>query len=287
MSGDFDVTFDLKEILSLRDGYTLAKPKLEHGHEIVRVAEDTGSVLKLQHLLVMQHGGKLNVIKHWRQDWTYEPKSLITYTSSGVWNVQPVNAADRKGRWSQTVWQADDSPRYGAVGYWRHANGISAWTSDLTRRPLPRRDAERHPPYSYFEAVNKHIITPAGWAHEQQNTKIGLVDGKATAFADESGINTYTRATVSGVADAETYWSKTKDFWADVRGAWDDAAHDGVVRAAEGVDVSVITEKLLDIADDVASGKRSRDAASGEARRLIAALDAGQTLPPAENPTQN
>ncbi len=60
--------------------------------------EDTGTHIVLQHLLVAEHDGTTMVIKHWRQDWTYEPTDVLGYTSLNHWTVTPVTAARAQGR---------------------------------------------------------------------------------------------------------------------------------------------------------------------------------------------
>jgi hypothetical protein len=58
----------------------------------------------------MEHGGKSVVVKHWRQDWTYQPQSVLTYVGDNSWRTTPVPAAERQGAWSQTVWQTGRFP---------------------------------------------------------------------------------------------------------------------------------------------------------------------------------
>src|SRR5690554_6171483 len=71
-AGDYRVRFDMRETVAFQPGYEPLEPKRSGGHEIVRVIQDDGRFISLQHTLVMEHGGQVHVIKHWRQDWTYE-----------------------------------------------------------------------------------------------------------------------------------------------------------------------------------------------------------------------
>jgi len=163
MAGTFKVTFDMRETTPLVAGYTLYPAKLSGGHEVVRAIVDTPDRIVLQHLLVTSDGnGKTMVIKHWRQDWTWQPTTVLTYTAPGRWTLRTVPEAERTGAWSQTVWQTDDSPRYGGIGRWRYDDNAVRWTSDETRRPLARRDATRNPPYDHYLGTNRHVLTPAG-----------------------------------------------------------------------------------------------------------------------------
>jgi len=273
MAGDFKVRFDMRETVALTPGYKLLEPKVSGGVEAVRVIEDRGDFVSLQHILVAQDGDKTLVIKHWRQDWIWQPKTVLNYQSAGRWVLTPVSAATRIGAWSQTVWQTDDSPRYGGVGRWAYDDGVTRWTSDVTMRPLARRDATRHPPYAWYTGQNRHTLTPAGWVHEQDNAKIGMVDGKPTTFAHEVVLNSYTRtAGLTQIAAADAYWAKTQAYWAAVRSAWDETA-----RAKGGLNVheqaengSVVGEKLMGLADDIEDGKIAAPAAIAQARAVIA-----------------
>jgi len=146
MAGDYRVRFEFDETTAFLEGYEPREPTRSGGHEIVRVIADTGTFISLQHTLVAEHGGEVMIIKHWRQDWAYEPQTVLTYTGPDTWALTQVADADRAGAWSQTVWQTDDSPRYGGVGRWDYANGVASWEA-RTWRPLARRDATRSPPY--------------------------------------------------------------------------------------------------------------------------------------------
>ena len=273
MVGDFKVRFDMRETVAMTPGYKLFEPKVAGGVEAVRVVEDRGDFIGLQHLLVVQDEGKTVVVKHWRQDWTYQPKTVLSYKSAGRWVTAPVSATERKGAWSQTVWQTDDSPRYGGVGRWAYDNGATRWVSNETLRPLARRDATRHPPYSWYVGQNRHVLTPAGWVHEQDNAKIGLVDGKPVTFAHEIVLNSYTRtAGLTQVQAADDYWAKTKDYWAAVRMAWAETerAKGGMSVREEASNGSMTGPRLMGLADDIAEGKTSTAAATTEARAAIA-----------------
>jgi len=278
MAGDYKVTFDMRETTPWRADYVPIPPKVSGGHESVRVIEDSGRRISLQHLLVVtDDAGKAMVIKHWRQDWAYEPASVLVYAGQGHWKTDAVPAAMRAGRWSQTVWQTDDSPRYGGWGQWTEEGGVRRWRSNWTWRPLARRDAVRHPPYDRYLAINRHSPAPAGWIHWQDNIKMGLVDGKLVPFVQESVLNSYVRESGFDVAAADTYWAATKDYWAAVRAAWDAViAHSGGVSVAEVAETgSASGERLMDLADQVQQGKLTTAAAIGRARTVIAEVTKG------------
>nr|WP_209046780.1 DUF6607 family protein [Rhizorhabdus histidinilytica] len=273
MTGNYKVTFDMRETTPWRAGYTPIEPKVSGGHESIRVIEDVGRRIVLQHLLVVKDDkGKTLVIKHWRQDWTYEPSSVLVYAGQGRWTIEAVPEQMRAGRWSQTVWQTDDSPRYGGWGQWTEEGGVRRWRSNWTWRPLARRDAVRHPPYDRYLAINRHSPSPAGWIHWQDNIKMGLVAGKLSPFVQESVLNTYAKADDYDIAGADAYWAATKDYWAAVRTAWDEAIAKGQgVSVAEVAETgSASGERLMDFADQIEERKLTSAAAIARARTVIA-----------------
>ena len=278
MAGDYRVRFEFDETTAFLEGYEPREPTTSGGHEIVRVIADTGTFISLQHTLVAEHGGEVMIIKHWRQDWTYEPETVLTYTGPDTWSLTPVADAHRAGAWSQTVWQTDDSPRYGGVGRWDYSNGVASWES-RTSRPLARRDATRSPPYDVYNALNRHVITPAGWVHEQDNFKIRTRDGERVTVVHEFGVNTYTRFDDYNVAAGDAYWTATADYWAAVRGFWDTAiaAGDGAVHVDEQADWgSEVSEALMTLAGQVQEGETTTEAAIEQARTIIAEETAAQ-----------
>jgi hypothetical protein len=178
----------------------------------------------------------------------------------------------RAGRWSQTVWQTDDSPRYGGWGQWTEEGGVRRWRSNWTWRPLARRDAVRHPQYDRYLGINRHSPSPAGWIHWQDNIKMGLVDGKVVPFVQESVLNTYARDTGFDVKAADDYWAATKDYWAAVRGQWEVA-----IARAKGVKVAEVAEtgsasgeRLMGFAEDIEAGKLKTAEAVAKASTVIA-----------------
>ncbi|MEO0549647.1 MAG: DUF6607 family protein, partial [Pseudomonadota bacterium] len=174
MTGDYKVTFDFTETVSFVEGYELKEPKLSGGHESVRVVEDRGDYISLQHLLVVGPDDSPFVVKHWRQDWQYEPERVLMFVGGNAWEWRDVPEAERKGAWSQTVYQVDDAPRYGALATWTYNDGLAEWTPPHEWRPLPRRDMTTRDDYHAVNAVNRHVITPWGWVHEQDNSKLML-----------------------------------------------------------------------------------------------------------------
>jgi len=275
-AGQWRVRFDMRETISFRDGYEPLEAKTSAGNEIVRVVYDEGDRISLQHILVMSDDqGNSRVIKHWRQDWVHEPETVLTYAGPNRWTLTPVSADERRGAWSQTVWQTDDSPRYGGVGRWSEDHGMSQWTSGPTWRPLARRDAIRDTPYDRYLGSNRHALTPAGWVHIQDNVKLGATEGSVgdpTAVVQEDVVNTYRKVDNFEPQPGDDYWTATGDYWAAVRAAWDERiqAAGGLWLEQEADRGSVTGRALMDWAVDVQQGRLTTAAAIGHARTLIA-----------------
>lgn len=269
MAGDFDVRFDFRETVPLTPGYELKKPKLSGADEIVRVVEDRGDFISLQQILVMKMGDDTIVTKHWRQDWQYEPESVLVFIGGNAWETRPVSAAERKGRWAQTVYQVEDSPRYGAVGAWTHDNGVSQWNPPAEMRPLPRRDMTTRDDYDAVLAVNRHTITPFGWVQEEENSKL-VLRGDHHVLVREIGVNSYKRAG-NLEKDGDTYWDATKDFWSQVRADWTrlekSAPRFGLTVQGEPEDMYI---PILDLADQVNEGQIATADAVAKAKAVIA-----------------
>ncbi|GAA0647791.1 DUF6607 family protein [Brevundimonas lenta] len=275
-AGQWRVRFDMRENVSFREGYEPLEEKLSAGDEIVRVVYDDGNRISLQHILVMDDDmGNHFIIKHWRQDWVYEPETVLTYAGPNQWTLTPVPADERRGAWSQTVWQTDDSPRYGGVGHWSYEHDMAEWTSGATWRPLARRDAIRDVPYDRYLGSNRHALTPVGWVHIQDNMKMGPAqgdEGEPVAIVQEDVVNTYRKVDNYDPKPGDDYWAATKDYWAGVRAAWDEriVASGGLYLEEEANRGAVTGKPLMDWAEEVQAGTLTTEAAIARARDLIA-----------------
>lgn len=271
MTGEYEVVFDFREVFALQDGYELAEPKRTGAHEVVRVIEDRGDFISLQHFLLVGDEDAPMVIKHWRQDWQYEPARVMDFAGHDDWIMRDVGAEEAAGAWAQSVYQVDDSPRYGAVGHWVHDNGISTWEPPVSRRPLPRRDDTTRSDYHAIAAVNRHVITPWGWVHEQDNTKVVIDEAGERPLVREIGVNTYARADLAHDQAADEYWAATADYWTQVRSWWDrleaTATRFHVEDDAEG---TLLYGPMLDASMRIAFGTTDTAAAWDEAEDLLA-----------------
>ncbi len=271
MAGNYKVRFDMQESTVWKPGYTPLDRKISGGHESVRVIHDSPNRIVLQHLLVVEDGGKSHVIKHWRQDWEYQPSRVLVYRGTGKWEWENVPPQMRAGRWSQTVYQVDDSPRYAGWGQWTTEAGVRRWRSNWTLRPLARRDAIRNPVYDRYLSINRHQPTPQGWIHWQDNTKMAPAGDKTVPVVQEYVLNSYTRFDGYDVNAADAYWAATKDYWAAVRAAWARVAatKGGIAITEDAQTGTVISGRLLAIADELQAGKIDNGKAVAEATGLI------------------
>ncbi|HSX60289.1 MAG TPA: DUF6607 family protein [Tahibacter sp.] len=280
MVGEFRVKFAFDETLALKPGYAPKAAQRSGGDEFVFVVEDRGDFIALQHILVAGKGKDAMVIKHWRQDWQYEPKDVLVFRGRNHFELAPVAADRARGAWSQSVYEVDDAPRYAGVGRWDHANGVDAWTSDFTWRPLPRREYTKRNDYQVLGAINRHTLTPGGWMHEQDNAKLLLdANGRTTALVREVGINSYERTTSIDFSPGRAYWEKTHNFWRDVRAAWADAARERKAYDLQHMlDERPRFEALFALADKAGNGETvSRADIDAVLARALAPQDAKAT----------
>ena len=273
MAGEYEVRFAFEETVILSPGYARRQSKDTGGFETVVVLEDGPNRIVLQHLLVSGDGQ--HVTKHWRQDWIYEAQSRFEFTQAQTWHVGPIPASLTRGAWTQCVYEVDDAPRYCGTGRWDYALSTPTWTSDPSWRPLPRREFTQRSDYDAILAINRHSISPTGWTHEQDNTKVvrrgEVVD---TALVRESGFNDYRRIRDFDFEPAYAYWRATADYWAQVRAAWAGRlVANGGLRLNTTIDGMALIIPLFTQAESVQDGGVIDPAGIGRA------LDAWVTAP--------
>jgi len=251
MAGDFKVGFHFQETVPLREDYKpTEKPYTEEAFETVKVVEDSGKRIILQHIL--QAGPA--VVKHWAQIWTYEDTELLEFQGSRVWTTRKLDPAEVKGKWTQRVTQVDDSPRYEGLAAWVHNEQSSEWTAQANR-PKPRRE-EKRDDYDLLIVTNRHTITKLGWFHEQDNTKVVKRDGKEYPLVREIGYNPYTRVKDHDFAKANAYWDKTASFWKDVRQVWEELyPAQGSVKVQTKAEPGVLMDVMSDLVEETEDGK--------------------------------
>lgn len=253
MQGEYAVSFQFRETVVLAAGYERKSSKDSGARELVLVVEDEPGRIVLQHLLVGRGG---HVTKHWRQDWHWQAPSRFEYSAEQTWRVVPLSAEQTTGQWTQCVFEVSDAPRYCGTGAWNHKYGSATWTSDRSWRPLPRREYTTRADYNALNVENRHTITPQGWTHEQDNTKV-LRDGERTVLTlvRETGFNDYRRTSDTDFEPARRYWSATAPYWARVRDHWQQALDQGGLQLTTAIDGMPVIVGLFGLATDAEAGK--------------------------------
>lgn len=264
MAGEYEITFQFQETVPIEEGYELRDPYRTTATELVEVVEDAGTFISLQHVLVLHGdaGEAPRVVKHWRQDWTYQDTRITAFRGDRTWTAVEVDPQRVEGTWSQAVFQVDDSPRYEGFGHWTHVGGRSAWESDDTWRPMPRRDATKRSDYDVLVSRNRHVITPSGWVHEQDSHKLVLdkAGQPAAVLVHESGLNVYDRVDNVDFTAGREYWRNTAAYWQDVRAVWADLFDDTDRMKLKGkVDGERLGSRLFAMAEQAAEGEMPLD----------------------------
>jgi hypothetical protein len=269
MAGSFAVTFSFEEHDALTDGYVAKSPSHTKAREIVEVLEDKPGKVVLQHVLIVPgDDGKPEAMKHWRQDWVFEDKTVLEFEGRETFARRELPASAVGCTWSQAVFEVSDAPRYESVGRWVHAGDTSTWTSGITWRPLPRREYTKRHDYDVLIGQNKHVIRPDGWVHEQDNEKRVLATGKS--LVKERGENKYVRAELAETKLATDYLRETGPFWAAVRDEWQATFAARPRFTLEGeVDQKLLYDVLFPLAKEWGASARPHGGLSEEQRRRV------------------
>jgi hypothetical protein len=266
MAGPYRVSFDFLEVVRFDLSLKPDAPYQSWGTEYVFVAEDRPDFIALQHILVMRvqaDADKVSepiIVRHWRQEWRYQPGTLLAYDGANTWVRRSLSAGERRGAWVQSVLQVDDSPRYAARGRWEHGDSFSTWLSDETWRPLPRREFSVRKDYQVLVGTNRHTITPGGWVQEENNLKVALAGpGKPRAatpyLAREYGLARYEHIKDYDFGPGERYFARTEPFWAEVRAAWREIEQrDGRFTLRAQSDQGQLFRPFFDYAEKLSSG---------------------------------
>lgn len=269
MAGNYKVTFDFTETVAFQSGYKLKEPKVSGANEMVSVIVDQPGFISLQHLLVVGKDKK-HVVKHWRQDWIYEPEFITEFVGFNQWRKRELSDAERVGKWAQVVYQVDDSIRYAGLAAWDHELGNAEWASAPSYRPLPRRDMTTREDYQAILASNRHAITPDGWVHEQDNSKVIIDKGVPTLLVREVGVNTYLKDAEFDFSAAQNYWQKTATYWEAVRTMWLDLERDyGQFGFGFQGETAPVYVPLMTLAGQVAEGDVALQDAIKQAKETI------------------
>jgi hypothetical protein len=253
LCGCFEVEFKYAETFSPNKDYKYHdREEISGGTELIFPVEVSDKKIVMQHLLVITDS---MIIKHWREDWTYENTEIWKYKGDKVWVKEKVKPEEVRGKWTQTVWEVSDAPRYQGFSEWVTMDGKTFW-QNTTDAPLPRREYSVRSDYNVLKRTNRLILTDSGWIHEQDNQKIIREAGKDKLLVEEKGINSYKRLADKECAAAKYYWEKNKDYWTKVRKVWEDyiATHDKVELKTQ-VNGKALHDYLFELSKEYAAGK--------------------------------
>lgn len=278
MAGSYRVAFDFLEVANFAGDGLRPRPYQSWGTEKVYVDRDEPGFVSLVHILEMQvvdADGQVSepfVQKHWRQDWRYEPAEVVEYAEGNRWVRRAVSRPERSGAWSQTVYQVDESPRYGALGRWEHNPGFSTWISDDTIRPLPRREWAARQDYQVLVGTNRHTVLPRGWLQEENNLKKVVGEAPLPYVGREYGVARYERLKDADFAAAEAYYDATREYWRTVLQVWDEIwARQREIVLKGNSDQTGAFADLFDQAEQYADGRLTLESARHEIRVALAA----------------
>lgn len=257
LQGCYEVEFKFEETKQLvQDSAYKPSPRYhEKAIELAVLDESSKDGLQIQHIL-MPPGGHSGPIKHWRQEWTYEPLNVVEFHSGHLW--QKIPHAQTEGKWAQWVRSVDDSPRYAGISAWVHQDlgnekTLSYWgalKSEYARSPLPRREMARK---DYQLLLRSHTLTAYGesWILSQDNTKVRLnADLSELPLATEEGSETHRKVDPAQCAEALKWWTDSKPVWDEIRAAWDERVRQlDVIHLKGAVDGKPLFMRLNDLAD--------------------------------------
>lgn len=232
MAGEYETKFEFLETFIVDSDKSLDRPYASWGTEFVKVIEDKDDFISLQHIMVMFYKdpetGEVKgpfVMKHWRQDFIWQGREFFEYQGSNTWKLKTIDSETVRGKWVWNVYQVDDSPRYSGIGSWTHFSSASTFSTDMMSRPLPRREKSVRSDYKVLLGQDTLVVTKNAWFHEQRNFKHkknlsskGMRNSKL--LSRELGQNSYKRIKDFEFQTGYDYWTKSKNYWQDVRLVW-------------------------------------------------------------------
>lgn len=266
LAGCYRVDFRFAETFAPKKNYEYYDRKFSAAKEVAFIIEETENKISIQHILYV---GKGMMIKHWRQDWIYENREILTLVKDHKWKKIKLTPEQAKGTWSQKVYQVDDCPRYEGYGTWVHVDGRHFWQS-TTDSPLPRREITIRDDYNVLRRHSHiEIFENGDWVLDQDNEKIHRCEEKNedTLICLEKGLESFTRKDYDA-SDATDWWKDQKAFWADVRQIWDE-----IISSRDIINV-LEDEKLynaqFELADEFVGDKYDSEKARKAIKELLA-----------------
>ncbi|MBL7743415.1 MAG: hypothetical protein JNN00_08035 [Chitinophagaceae bacterium] len=268
LCGCFEVNFKYAETFSPDPAYKYHDREETGGTaELALPIEVTDRKIVIQHLLVVS---PTVVVKHWREEWTYENPVIWKYTGDRKWVKEVIPAEQVKGKWTQTVWEVSDEPRYQGYSQFVSLDGKIIWQSTADA-PLPRREYSVRNDYNILKRTNRLNLTDSGYIHEQDNQKIIRRNGVDQLLVEEKGINSYKRLNDKECAAANEYWEKTRDYWAAVRKAWAGYLNThNSIQLHNKVEGRMLHEYLMELAKDFTAGKIKPTETEAQINKIIA-----------------
>ncbi|MBX2940622.1 MAG: hypothetical protein KF880_11170 [Ferruginibacter sp.] len=220
LCGCFDVTFHYAETFSHQPTYTFHDREfISGGTELSLPIEVSDHKVVIQHLLVIND---TFIIKHWREEWLYENREIWKYKGNRWWVKETLPASEVQGKWTQTVWEVSDEPRYQGYSPFVPLDNKIIWQSTADA-PLPRREYTTREDYNILRRTNRIVLNSNGYVHEQDNYKVQRAeDGTEQILVEERGLNTYTKLPEQACDAALEFWKKNETYWTTVRLIWNE-----------------------------------------------------------------
>lgn len=217
LCGCFNIDFKYAETFAPDTAYNFHKAEdITNVTELALPIEESENKIVIQHLLMV---GNSMVIKHWREEWTYQNTDIWIFKGDKTWVKQQRNKNEVKGKWTQTVWEVADEPRYQGYSQFVQIDNKIVW-QNTTDAPLPRREYTVRNDYNILNRTNRLNITDSGYIHEQDNKKIIRTNNIDKLLVEEKGYNIYKKINDTACQAAKIYWEKNKTYWTKVRNIW-------------------------------------------------------------------
>lgn len=255
LCGCFEVSFKYAETFSPSADYKFHdREEIGGTAELALPIEVSDKKVVIQHLLVVS---PTIIVKHWREEWTYENPVIWKYKGDRTWVKETLPAEQVKGKWTQTIWEVADEPRYQGYSQFVNLDGKIIW-QNTTDAPLPRREYSVRSDYNILKRTNRLNIGTDGYLHEQDNQKIVRSNGTDKLIVEEKGLNNYKKIEEKECDAARKYWEENKEYWGKVRKAWEDYINaNDAITLKNKIDDKLLHEYLLAMAKDYAAKKIS------------------------------
>jgi hypothetical protein len=255
LCGCFEVAFKYAETFSPNPDYKYHdREEIGGTAELALPIEVSDKKIVIQHLLIVS---PTTIVKHWREEWTYENPIIWKYKGDRTWVKETLPADQVKGKWTQTVWEVADEPRYQGYSQFVNLDGKIIW-QNTTYAPLPRREYSVRSDYNILRRTNRLNITDSGYIHEQDNEKIIRSEIADKLLVQEKGINSYKRVADTACNAGKIYWEKNKRYWDKVRQIWADyISTQTSISLKSKVEGKLLHEYLINLSKEYAAKKIS------------------------------